>query len=402
MILTGLWIAEVNDVRRGNIAKDCANVLVTTPFSSFFNGFPALGQLCKRLPAQKSLSKVLIGLCIALPITGIVTLLLVSADDLFSNAVEHMSRYLSTEFWDNFFEGLSDLLFTIPLFLYLFGILDGNYRNQDTKTYDMPGRPSILYRTSPLTLCVAITPLLAIYTLFFVTQTPYYFSAFECYLPPEYTVASYARKGFFELCVVACINFAILLALQFLSKRKENGTKTLSVRIYSSILSLFTLLLIATAFRKMLLYIGDFGLTKLRVITSWFMLLLGVCFLLILVYQWWDKFPIVKSIATVCITFAAVLCFANVDGCIARYNITAYQSGKLERIDVHHLGKLSMDATPHIITLLEDDDEKVVKDVKYLLKYRKEQLEEWEFPEYSLSAGLVKAQLDVLDLETKK
>lgn len=50
-------------------------------------------------------------------------------------------------------------------------------------------------------------------------------------------------------------------------------------------LSIFTLILIATAISKMVMYISVYGLTQLRFYTTWFMLLLAVIFVMIIVKQ---------------------------------------------------------------------------------------------------------------------
>jgi len=53
-----------------------------------------------------------------------------------------------------------------------------------------------------------------------------------------------------------------------------------------------------------------------------------------------------------------VLCFGNVDGLIARYNIDRYNQGTLESLDVEALGDLSDAAVPYMYELyLETDDD---------------------------------------------
>ncbi len=386
MVCTALWTNEVTGVNTGNLIQRSFRALFSIPFNSFHRGFSALGQLVKRLPAQKTLTKVLLGLLIALPITGLVMVLLISADQIFADMMEQVERILSGLFWKSLFELIRDLTFTVPLFLYLFGLLVGGMRYQSPAVApSAPQKSRLRDRMSPLTLCVAATPLLMLYIVFFCAQAPYYFAAFSAYLPESFTVSAFARRGFFELCVVSFINFAVLLALQFLSAKKDDGKTPVSIRIYSTLLSVFTLLLIATAIRKMLLYIQSFGLTKLRVLTCWAMLLLAACFIVIALYQLFVRLPVKKWITTVCITFIALLAFSNVDGMIARYNVSAYQSGALERIDVVHLYSLSADAVPYTLPLLEDEDPQVVNSTKRYLKAWEDRLEESTFPEYSFS-----------------
>ena len=47
----------------------------------------------------------------------------------------------------------------------------------------------------------------------------------------------------------------------------------------------------------------------------------------------------------------AVLCFSDVDGRIAEYNVNAYISGKTEKVDMVQLQELSDSAVPYILKL---------------------------------------------------
>ena len=50
----------------------------------------------------------------------------------------------------------------------------------------------------------------AVYLLYLFSQSAYFFSAFRGLLPEEFTVAEYARRGFFEMSVIAVINFIVV------------------------------------------------------------------------------------------------------------------------------------------------------------------------------------------------
>ena len=64
-------------------------------------------------------------------------------------------------------------------------------------------------RTVPERLwTVVMAVFAAVYILFFAVQSSYLFGAFSRTLPEDFTVAQYAREGFFELCRVMAINFS--------------------------------------------------------------------------------------------------------------------------------------------------------------------------------------------------
>ena len=75
------------------------------------------------------------------------------------------------------------------------------------------------------------------------------------------------------------------------------------------------------------MYIDYYGLTRLRVYTSWFMILLFVLFVIILLRQF-RSFNGTRIAAIGCICLFMLLCYGNVDGMIAKYNIDRYQSAR--------------------------------------------------------------------------
>jgi hypothetical protein len=117
-------------------------------------------------------------------------------------------------------------------------------------------------------------------------------------------------------------------------------------------LCIFTMLLIATALSKMILYINYYGLTQLRVYTTWFMVMLLIVFIVIGLRQF-KRFNGTKISAISFIICFLLLCYANVDGIIAKYNIDRYLEGSLDSVDVMALGQLSDAAIPHMFNLYE-------------------------------------------------
>ena len=95
------------------------------------------------------------------------------------------------------------------------------------------------------------------------------------------TYAEYARHGFFELCAVTAINLAVIFAAKLLSQ--EGRGKLLRIEVI--LLSVFTLALTVIDLSKMVLYIQSYGLTRLRIYTSIFMVFLFIVFLIILLRQ---------------------------------------------------------------------------------------------------------------------
>lgn len=285
----------------------------------------------------------IIGLGIALVPTLIVILLL-SYDSLFTDLLS------KTFDLDLDLSSLGSFLLAIPCAAFLFGLLFTAARHANgtnKKEAALPRFPSL----PCVLLCAAVTPILAVYVLFFVSQMPYYLSAFTGILPDGLTYAVYAKEGFFQLCAVSVINALLLLAFSLLL-RAEHPAAALAKKIYSSLISVFTLILISTAISKMILYIASYGLTQKRVYSSWLMLLLGFVFLAVLLRQWVRKLPLSCILVCIILIFSAAIALPNVDGMIASYNVNAYLDGTLPEVDVEMLEEdLGTSAVPSLVRL---------------------------------------------------
>ena len=70
------------------------------------------------------------------------------------------------------------------------------------------------------------------------------------------------------------------------------------------------------------------------------------------------------------LVIGAAVIWADVDTVVARYNVTAYQAGRLESIDVYYLDSLGSGAVPYIARLTEDKDPNVARSAGNILKNR--------------------------------
>lgn len=297
---------------------------------------------------SKTALYILLGLVCSLPATLIAGVALSNADDNFGRMISDITG----GFFDNFFANLMILAVSIPFSFLLFGIMSGAKGRKHRMTGET-GKAAIV---PAVAICSALTPLIVIYLLFFACQMPYYLSAFGGVLPDGYSYSEYARQGFFELCGVAVLNLLVIFLAGVLAKRNESGRKPVAVRIYSAVFSITTILLICSAMSKMIMYIGEYGLTGLRFYTSWFMILLGIIFFVLILHE---IFPGMKTVATLFVSFTVmlgVLCFCDPDARIAQYNVESYLSGNIEEIDTHSLSALSEGAAPYVEKLGDTDE----------------------------------------------
>ncbi len=247
------------------------------------------------------------------------------------------------------FDHLWDLILGAVLALLVFGLYaTATGVKKDRITLESSRkRAAAIHVFSPVTSWAAVAPVLCLYGLFFFSQWDNYMSAFFGILPEEFSYAAYAREGFFELCTIAVINLCMLVATGMFTKRPaaEEGkapVASLAVRILHGTLAVCTLILIATAMSKLVLYIDTYGLTVKRVYAAWLMTLLALVFVLVIVKQFCPKMKLVAlAMATAAILWLG-LGLADVEGTIADYNVDRYLAGTL---DAPHPSDLAWELT---------------------------------------------------------
>lgn len=362
------WVCVSAGTRMGNrislyILSDMLHQLLIVPFVNFTGCFFGIRQVFVKFNRGKSVLGGLIGILFFLPVLILVISLLTEADAAFEGLIDHIQFSLS----ENMLEVLRDIILGLPVACYLYGLLYGNRYKRGTgnATPEFVGERVKVFRFAPaVTVYSALTALNLVYVVFFLAQTGYLFSAFGDSHPQTMTYAEYARRGFFELCAVSGINLAVIASAHLIVKRD----KAKILRGETAALCIFTLALIATAMSKMGMYIGYYGLTRLRVYTSWFMILLLLLFIIVLLRQFKNfQGTRIAVIGGICLFLA--LCYSNVDGLIAKYNIDRYQAGTLETLDVSAFHELSDGAVPYLYELYLDTPDPVVKaDLKEAIK----------------------------------
>lgn len=365
---------------------DLAESTFREPSRHFGAAPQAMSDSLKHSSTAGTVKTVIIGLLVTVPLTLIVAVLLSEADE----GIQKMLLGFSDLLTDNVMALIMQILIGIPAAFWLFALLYGAVQRKkrpmpmtaDSYYEEMLGHARKLPNAG---VYAGVTPICLLYLMYVVSQTNYFLSAFAGKLPSDMIYSEYARRGFFELCAIAVINLIVILVLTGCAKKGGN-TRPKLLTGYAAALCLFTLFIIATALAKMFLYIKAYGLTALRLYTAWFMVLLGVVFLVLLVRQFVRKLP-TAAILTVSFTLLfGLLCFARPEAMIAEYNIARYENGTLKELDVIMLCELSEDAytvmAKHPDTLKQANQwENFVKDAKYCIKrYDKQNDRSWNIP----------------------
>ncbi|MFG2974060.1 DUF4153 domain-containing protein [Streptomyces sp. NPDC048331] len=164
------------------------------------------------------------------------------------------------------------------------------------------------------------------------------------------TYAEYAQQGFWQLLWATLLTLAVIaLALRW-APRSRAGDRRF-VRIVLGVLCALTLVVVASALRRMDLYVEAYGLTRLRVSVAAMELWLGLVIVLIMAAGLfggrWPARAFAGSVA------AAVLAFGllSPDGMVAERNVARFEENT--KIDLAYFQSLSADAVPGLDRLPE-------------------------------------------------
>jgi len=184
-------------------------------------------------------------------------------------------------------------------------------------------------------------------------------SAFSGTVPPGWeSYAEFARRGFFELCVIAVINLLVLTGTHLgieITKRQSAAT-----RVLNTLLAVLTLVLIATAFSKLALYISIFGLTVQRLLPGVFLIFLTIVFGGVIARQSL-RFPIMRLAAFTGTTLLCLLFVINTDALVVNYNANRYLSGTLTEFDTIVLYRSGSAGLGAALLLYEQSDDQQLR-----------------------------------------
>ncbi|MFD7980651.1 DUF4173 domain-containing protein [Streptomyces sp. NPDC059071] len=157
------------------------------------------------------------------------------------------------------------------------------------------------------------------------------------------TYAEYARQGFWQLLMATLLTLVVIgLALRWAPRGDVRDTRL--VRTVLGTLCVLTLVVVASALRRMDLYVDAYGLTRLRISVATMEIWLGVAILLIMASGIWGARLLPRALAASAAGFVLAFGLIQPDALIAQQNVDRHE--RLGKIDVRYLSGLSTDAVP--------------------------------------------------------
>ncbi|MFD3485869.1 DUF4153 domain-containing protein [Streptomyces sp. NPDC058665] len=164
------------------------------------------------------------------------------------------------------------------------------------------------------------------------------------------TYSEYATQGFWQLLGATLLTLLVIGLARRWAPRDGARDRTL-VSAVLGVLCVLTLVVVASALRRMDLYVDAYGLTRLRVSVAAMELWLGVVIVLIMAAgvfggRWLPRAVAVSGAASVLI-FGLI----SPDALVAERNVDRYRTS--DKIDIEYFQQLSADAVPALDTLPE-------------------------------------------------
>ena len=356
-------------------SPDGAMSLLDAPRAFYRLGFGNLGRSASGLAAgfrqggtaTRRISAVGTGLLISIPLLLVMVSLLTSADAAFEGLMDLLPEFELAEYFHSALWG-----FFLAWVLYTRGISLAKDCKPVPADRTDKGINALTMNTVLIMVCL-------VYVVYLFSQLAYLSGGLSGILPEEYTLAEYARRGFFEMAQLCGMNLG-MLCLVIWKIRKEKLPRL--TKIAGTFLAAITIFLVLTASAKMVMYIGSYGLTRQRVLTEVIMLWLSLTTILVTIRLYKPGFGYMKAVVLTAMVLGTLVFWVDVDSVVARYNVQAYRSGKLETVDVSYIESLGTSGTPWLIELAGDENTKVADQAQALLKDRMKHSDWYEIDDF--------------------
>lgn len=234
-------------------------------------------------------------------------------------------------FWEEAFRQVFWFCFSLPVSAWLFGLAGGALRRQtppvtEQKAYELLG---LAPRLPALTGQIAVAGLCGVYALFFAVQLAEYAAALGLPLAPA-VASGFAVEGFWSLCRVLVLNFAVLATVHFFGARPADAPGR--QRVLLAAFGVFGLGFAVLAAVKLGVYTELYGLTPRRILSAWVItvLLLGCVLAGVRLFR---RIPAARIlIAALALSFS-LLCCADIEGVCLRDHLHRLETGVAEQVD---------------------------------------------------------------------
>ena len=346
--------------RKGFSLSNCLGVLESLVKTTFFAIFAAPGvigegfnRLTRTGKTSRSAIKVFIGILISIPFLMVFAGLFTSADPFFE---KNLQDFLDFIWQPDIFKRAGMIIFMWLLFC--------GYLARTTKVSSLE---SHLDRVEPkqnydgIIIFVFLLMNNILFLAFIIIQLKYLFGGAEVIKNTSFTYAEYAHKGFYEFWATVILVSIIIIYTNY-KLREQKGLIRLLVEFAWIAMVCQTFVIIASGFKRIMVYEEAYGYTYLRILVALFLLWMGGVFAIFILKIILKKSHcwLISSGLCLAVVFLLLVSTFSIDKFIARKNIDRYLiQGK--ELDMEYLSCLSTDAFPEIKRLRKEAKDKDVR-----------------------------------------
>jgi hypothetical protein len=297
---------------------------------------------------------VVFGLFLALPVVLLFGWLLGMADPVFARL---MNEWIGIERWPEYiWRGFYIMIWAYLLAgIYLFML----FKSHDQKLVEIDGNQNMkkLGGIEAVTVLVSVNLL---FVAFVAVQFHYFFGGQSNIHLEGFTYAEYARRGFFELLLVAVMSLMLFLGLGAFTHRNNTTLRWAFSGLGIVLVSLIGIMLYS-AYLRLSMYELAYGFSRLRTYTHVFMVWLGILLLATVALEVVRKSrAFALALLLVSIGYGVSLGLLNVDAFIVRQNVMRANKGYA--LDIEYLTELSDDAVPAMAALYSTEQNPETRD----------------------------------------
>ncbi|QHY98604.1 hypothetical protein SSPS47_26195 [Streptomyces sp. S4.7] len=190
-----------------------------------------------------------------------------------------------------------------------------------------------------------------LFAVFIAVQLTVLFGGYDKVLSETgLTYSEYATQGFWQLLGATLLTLLVIGLARRWAPRDGARDHTL-VNAVLGVLCVLTLVVVASALRRMDLYVDAYGLTRLRVSVAAMELWLGLVIVLIMAAGAFGGRWLPRAVAVSGAAGVLVFGLISPDALVAERNVERYRTS--DKIDINYFQQLSADAVPALDTLPE-------------------------------------------------
>ena len=276
-------------------------------------------------------AEIALGLLIAIPVVTVALLLLTEADSVFLSLLRSGASAAANADASMLPKLILSLFTGLMLFSGMYSIL---------KRQPPAELPAVRAALSDVSCAVVLICLDAVYLGFAAVQVRYLFLGTES-VRMAGGYAEYARSGFFQLAALALLTLALIMPVLTVWKHSR------LIRVLCAVTALLTGVIDFSAFFRMRLYIGAYGLSLLRVLTLWAMAMILLSLLAVLLKAFRPSIRVCAVLSVIVLTTWVGLNYADPDLRVAENQVSRYNAGQTDWTTIGQLIRdLSPDALP--------------------------------------------------------